>query len=187
MRPGGGKDKGSQFERQTGAALSEWITGGDRKDLFSRNVLSGGRFTNQQKKGEKLGIAGDLMAAHPLAFEFLSNFVVECKHYADLGFRHYLFDRNTGSFLARVVEHTAAQAHATGLTWMVVARQNRLPTVLLMAGPIGEAARQQRHARAALHYHSLHRGAVCMMQFDEFLKLVRPAPFLAAVAEQRNV
>jgi hypothetical protein len=186
MRKGGGKEKGSAFERAIGAALSLWITAGERKDLFSRNVLSGGRFTNALKNDDKLGIPGDLMAAHPLAFDFLAGHVIECKHYKDLNLDAFLFDQQRKSFLIQVFDHTKAQGQAIGGLWpLIIAKQNMRPTILLCESQIGElllAAIPQRTRRApTLWHHKLQRGRLYMFLLDDVLQQVPASRYIASV------
>jgi hypothetical protein len=169
------KNKGASFERLTGSMLSEWITHGERRDLFSRNVLSGGRFTNQAKAGDYKGIPGDLMAASPLAFDFLSKFLVECKHYKDLNLHSYLMDERAKSFLGSVIKQTADQAYSAGLLWMVIAKQNALPTLLFL--PRQAVAIQS----AGCPYHALHNGNVYMYKLERFLIETNPQEYLKSL------
>lgn len=181
MRPGGGKEKGSEFERQTGVKLSLWVSGGARSDLFARNILSGGTFTNKLKKEDReLNMPGDLMAGHPLAFEFLSTFMIECKHYADLNFEAFLFDGGR-SFLGKVMAQSRKQAKHVKLWPLIIARQNRRPTVVICGRTVGEQLMLACGRLKLPQYHSLHRGEYMMTTFDAMLATVNPAAFIAGV------
>jgi hypothetical protein len=179
------KDKGSSFERLTGKMLSQWITGGEREDLFSRNVLSGGRFTNSLRNKTSLGVPGDLMAAHPLAFNFLSHFLVECKHYKDLGIHLYLVDQKEKSFLAQVIKHTAAQAESAGLTWMLIAKQNMIPTLIFLPRAAYEAACIL--LGGSYRMHSLHNGSIGVMRFEDFLVGIDATEYLITLANRQEI
>jgi hypothetical protein len=186
----GAHAKGSAFERATGVLLSKWITKGERVDLFSRNVLSGGRFTNALKRDELEsagGSPGDLMAAHPLAFKFLELFLVECKHYKDLGLHQFLMDTRHSSFLGGVLHNTMGQAERANRHWLIIAKQNRVDTIVFIDPFAGMLARQMARPRGHLHYHLLHNGTVCMMRLETFLQKVEPSAYLSQLAEQRNV
>ena len=189
MRPGGSKEKGSEFERQTGTLLSLWITQGGRADLFARNVLSGGQFTNALKRGStELGTPGDLVANNPLAFAFLSMFFIECKHYKDLGFEALLFDEGK-SFLGQVLAGCRKQAkQAPQLMFpLVIARQNRRPTIMLCDGAVGHAfLRAVPRRRPAPRWHSLHDGSIMMMPFEAALSVVSAEAFINEVAALRG-
>lgn len=188
MRPGGGKDKGSEFERVTATKLSLWLTQGARADLFARNVLSGGMFTRKFDKGSKeLGASGDLMAAHPLAFDFLTCFAVECKHYASLDVSGFVYDTAGTTFLWQTLALAGTQARAQGARPLLVAKQNRKPTLILCDGAVGKLARDLAPTRGALfRYHLLHNERVAVFQFDALVQKINPARFLEAVRELKE-
>lgn len=185
MRPGGGKEKGAAFERKTGVALSGWITNSTRTDLFSRNVLSGGKFTLHAKKGERQGVPGDLMASHPLAYDFLKSFLVECKHKQDLELQAYFFDTKGSTFLARTIQLCRDQAKVAKVDWLLIAKQNLKPTLLLM-----EQALAQRVLAFVgptppyLFHHTVHNVAI--FPFDLFCKVVPYKLFRKCVIGHRS-
>lgn len=91
MRSGGGKAKGSAFEREVCVKLSKWLSGGDQEDIFWRSAMSGGRSTVAFKKGKSHAAqVGDISAVHPLGNQFIKNFAIECKFYKDLNFQGML-------------------------------------------------------------------------------------------------
>lgn len=185
MRPGGGKDKGSAWERECGKQISLWLTRGERPDIMSRNVLSGGSFTNAENAGKLSSrMPGDMMAAHPLAFRFLSRFSVECKHLKDIGMLQYMLDPRQQNPLALIIALARRQAKAIDCEFMVVAKQNRHPPVVLVAGDVGEhmmLCTQKRGVRTMLHpmHHYLHKGDVCALLFSDMLDKIDPDLFLA--------
>jgi hypothetical protein len=96
MRPGGGKAKGAQFEREVCKALSEWITNGKHQDVFWRSAMSGGRATVSHRKGTRLKAQeGDLSAIRREGIPFLNRFVVECKSYRDLSIKSFMQEEVT--------------------------------------------------------------------------------------------
>lgn len=178
MKVGGGKPKGSAFERKTGLALSLWISGGARIDLFSRNVLSGGRFTNASKKdGSTLGIPGDLMAAHPLAFEFLSIFNVECKSYKDIKLDSMIYDWNK-SFLGQVFNFTKKQSLLVGLRPIVIAKSDYREPIVLVDREVGIAAWKVAYPQQAFRYHCLHQHQYYLFPFSDLTSFVKPNSLL---------
>lgn len=179
MRAGGGKDKGSSWEREVGKLLSLWLTRGARPDIFSRNVLSGGSFTNASHKGELSSrMPGDLMAAHPLAFAFMSRYAIECKHLASLGLEQFLFDDKGGSELSKIISFADGQATACALDYMIVAKQNRREPFVITSGSIGrrilEAGQTGGRARIAPPHHYLHRSRIFMMKFGTMCSVIDP-------------
>lgn len=123
MRPGAGKEKGSEFERETGRILSKWITKGERDDLFCRTVLSGGQYTVSGK-----GNPGDLMAQDPLVHKLCSNYMIECKHWANLDM--FSFIRQQGE-LHKALVKLCFQAGSGGKSWLYVVKQNWYPTLVM--------------------------------------------------------
>lgn len=187
-RPGGGKFKGSEFERSVGRTLSMWISDGQRKNLFSRNVLSGGGYTVTQAKGrETPNIPGDLMAASPLAFNFLSIFSIECKHHADIDLDVFLRDRRGTSFLMKTILHTSKQAAEHGLTWLVIAKENRHePIVLMDYQVVGIEAIASATFPDAFHYHVLHNQQYLMTTLNNMMRLVSARRFIRNVSRRHH-
>src|ERR1700686_1673675 len=107
MRSGGGKGKGSSFERKVCKALSLWVSAGKHVDLFWRSAMSGGRATvahrRQIVQSEAAGTtwpsappvrqAGDITAVAPEGHKLTDLFLVECKHYRDLDFDLFIFKK----------------------------------------------------------------------------------------------
>jgi hypothetical protein len=183
MRKGGGQHKGAAFERKVGQQLSLWLTEGARADLFSRNVLSGGRFTLAVKNGVETSTPGDLMAAHPLAFEFLSRFMVECKHYKDLQILQFLLDRRNGtSFLSKVIDKAGREAKHSGLIPMVIAQQNQLTSPLVfLPMSAGVHVLSARQPTGVVVYHKLHRDTVLVLRLDALCMYIRAKDLLTLV------
>ena len=81
MMPGGGKAKGSAFEREVCKKLSLWVSSGYHEDVFWRSAMSGGRATVARGRGKKANSgAGDLALVRPVGAGLINNYVVECKH-----------------------------------------------------------------------------------------------------------
>lgn len=184
MRVGGSSAKGAEFERKVATRLSLWLTEGARADLFTRNVLSGGRFTRMGGEGDA-GLPGDLLASHPLAYEFLTYFVVECKHYQDLGIEAFLFDQKRSSFLWQVFEKTQAQAAQIGAEPFVIALQNRKKPILLCPPPVLVAARSSGTKLSRLRYHLLHEERIGWTGLEEFIDNVRPKRFMGRITQSK--
>ena len=187
MRVGGGKAKGSQWERDCGKAISLWLTHGERPDIMSRNVLSGGSFTNAENAGKVSSrMPGDMMAAHPLAFRFLSHFSIECKHLKSLNLDAYLFDPRMQTPFGHIITLARRQAQSINLQYMVIAKQNNREAVIFMEYSIGFHVlnNPKKTARTRLQpmYHGLHKDTVFMMRFKDFLAWTDPDLFLEALS-----
>lgn len=129
MRKGGGKQKGASFEREVCKELSLWVSRGQRKDIFWRSAMSGGRSTVALKGGDKLTAqAGDVSAIDPMGQEFIETFLVECKAYKDLNLKG-LFKRlgHLHDFWIKLCEDCETYDKLPFL----VARENNFPTLVL--------------------------------------------------------
>ena len=82
MRSGGGKGKGSDFERLIGTQLSKWMSNGEHSDWYWRSASSGSHFTTNAKASTYM--AGDIAPVDPRGAPLLDVFTIECKHYKDL-------------------------------------------------------------------------------------------------------
>lgn len=128
MRKGGGKAKGSQFERDICHALSIWVSTGKHEDVFWRSAMSGGRSTVAHAKGRRLSAqAGDISCVHPAGAQFIKLFLCECKFYSDLNYSGLL--AGTGKLLQFWGE-TVVEAQRYDRLPLLIAKQNRLPTII---------------------------------------------------------
>jgi hypothetical protein len=178
-----GKVKGSAFERKVCQQLSWWLSNGQHSKLFNRNVLSGGRFTRAVAgKEAELGLPGDIAAAHPMAYDFLQLFSVECKHHKSLDVESYLFNPTGSSLIAKALAQAARDARSAGIAPLVVIAANFRPPLLLLEGSIGAIAlRVQRPKRLVCH--RFNNDAVAMVGWDAFLRYVHPQRFIQGVKE----
>ena len=76
MKPGGGKNKGSAFERKICKFLTKWISGQDDEYYFYRSPSSGAIATISLCNDD---ISGDIIAIKPEAMGLTSKFSIECK------------------------------------------------------------------------------------------------------------
>lgn len=124
MRPGGGKAKGSSFERAVCKALSLWVTYNERDDVLWRSALSGGRFTTSRKKKDSglEHVAGDICAVHSDGYAFVDFFYIECKFYKKFDW-HRLLDDHAG-VLAGFWIDTCKKAQDVKKSPLLIFRQN---------------------------------------------------------------
>ena len=134
MRAGGGKGKGGAFERDVCRKLSLWISGGERDDLLWRTAASGGRatFISRKSGGARLAPAqaGDVTAIDLAGFPLASQVVIECKFYRHLQIAEGLV-KGTGH-LVQFWRRICGEASTYGKQPMLVARQNMMPTLLIV-------------------------------------------------------
>lgn len=182
MKPGGaGKRKGSEFERATCKALSLWVSGGTHQDLFWRSAMSGGRSTFGRKSGKDLSRqAGDISSVSPEGHALTNAFYVECKHMRDLETNGF-FVRGTGQ-LARFWLKTVDEALSYDRAPMLIAKQNLLPTLLIVESPqLGYLGLRRTDVHFPIHRPVIPQGkATCSVyQFDEVMSKKFPAALKA--------
>lgn len=134
MRAGGAHAKGAAFERDSCRRLSLWLSEGEHDDLLWRSTMSGGRATVQFKKGRaSRATAGDMSPISSLAERLTDLCLFECKHYRDLQLVGLYMGLKTGINLHWQEAREDAAKHKR---WPVlIAKQNRLPTFMLLTKP----------------------------------------------------
>lgn len=77
--------KGGSFERLVSRALTKWITGSEKPEIFWRSASSGAKATQDAKKGHKSKMGGDIVAIDVKGQWFTDAFSVECKNRKNFG------------------------------------------------------------------------------------------------------
>lgn len=132
MRKGGGKQKGSQFEREVCKRLSFWITHGKREDCFWRSAMSGGRATVH---GTDVRQCGDIASVTPEGHILTNTWYVECKFVRNLRL-HGLFDnRESRDSLLGYWIHASADAVRFEKLPMLIAKENAGPILMCVPYP----------------------------------------------------
>lgn len=135
-RPGAGK--GQAFERQICKALSLWVSGNERDDLFWRSAMSGGRATIGKRAGiNRAAHAGDIVATDPLGHLLTDTWYIECKNYKALDYRAALLT-GKGRFANfwRVADREAAEH---GKLPMLIMHENISPILVAVRAPFQRA------------------------------------------------
>lgn len=131
MKQGGGKQKGSAFERLICKELSSWLTEGKRNDLFWRSAMSGGRATLTLNKDSVSNQAGDLSPIDRLGQAFTDIFYIECKFYKDLHINSLLFGTPAKNSLLDFWTVAAEEAKKYDKIPLVICKQNRREILVL--------------------------------------------------------
>ena len=134
MRPGGGSNKGSGFERDVCRLLSLWVTHGDRNSVFWRSAGSGSMAT-RAKAGHSVREvqSGDIAAVDGDGHFLIKAFYIECKFYKSLDLLLFMFKRR-GTF-ARFWAKTKKLALKEGRLPMLICKQNRSGLMLCVEDP----------------------------------------------------
>ncbi len=130
MKVGGGKGKGSEFERIICKQLSLWITHGAKRDCFWRSAMSGGRATIAHGKGIDLRRqAGDISSVSPEGHALTDLFFVETKFYRSLDLGSFPLGKGA---LAGFWKVAVKEARKYDRSPMVIAKENLRPIVVLV-------------------------------------------------------
>ena len=100
MKKGGGKRKGSSFERVIAKDLSLWITGGGNNGIFWRTHSSGAMGTVGKRRFEY----GDIMAIDDLGKPLTDNYNIECRHGKVLNIKDLIYHPKSSSILQLILE-----------------------------------------------------------------------------------
>jgi hypothetical protein len=130
VRQGGGKAKGSAFERFICKRLSLWVSHGERDDLFWRSAMSGGRATLQLRQDiVNKAQSGDMTAIAPEGYELCEKCLFECKNYRDLQIAQGLI-KDIGYF-ATFWDSTNRAALRFDKVPILIMKQNHFPVLLV--------------------------------------------------------
>lgn len=170
LRSGGGKQKGSGFERTCCEQLSMWLSRGERRDLICRTVGSGGQYTSAAQRGKVAGLAGDLRAQDgEQAFRFFDRTVVECKFWRDLELVKFLLKSGE---LYDAMQKVKKEAEDTKkANWWLLAKQNNRTPLLFTQCDFNLGF---KYPIEKLRYHILFNASVFMFTLEEFLQVVIP-------------
>lgn len=131
MKQGGGKGKGSGFERTVCQDLSRLILPDSDETLFWRSAMSGGRSTVRHKQGKKdASQGGDITCIHEAGRWLTEYFVLECKFYRDLDIESGLL-KGKGKLAQfwKEIETVAKRHHKHPL--LIAKQNNTIPLLIL--------------------------------------------------------
>lgn len=128
--------KGSQFERDICRLLSEWVSRGERDDLFWRTSMSGGRATVRSRKGKEThGQYGDITATHPKGRKLTKLVTIELKcGYTKASLMSLIdHEKNSGSVWWEFIKQSSRAAKKAGTKyWWLIVKQNYCLPMLYM-------------------------------------------------------
>lgn len=159
------KGKGSAFEREICVKLSEWVSGGARRDVFWRTAMSGGRATVFKKKGALLRQSGDITAVAFEGHDLTDKYYFELKHYRDLGLLSFFLRK--GGLLCQFWSKTQEEAKHYNMIPIMIVRQNLMPTLWIMKKK--DCPTHWLSHTAELRIDVRHRGCV-IYRFDDIMR-----------------
>lgn len=177
MRKGGGKEKGSEFERSVCKKLSMWLTAGEHDDVLWRSAMSGGRATVQHKKDKRsYHQVGDICAVGPAGRWITENFLMECKCYKKIDFEALIL-KDVGElkrFLQRMDKDLLIKDNH-GRAPLFIIRQDRTPTIMITDIDGSQRLMSKSEARSVdCLLCTIPRLDLRVYLFEDFLQEVRP-------------
>jgi len=144
MRPGGGKNKGSDFERLICRRLSKWIQGSELPELFWRSASSGAKATMDHRRGKIAKMYGDIIAIDEKSYWFGDLFVIECKFYKEFDFGKML--QKKGKIL-EWWEQVCRDAELAGKFPFLIFKRNQYPIYVMYNLRIEEIINDLNYSR----------------------------------------
>lgn len=172
-------EKGARFERRTCVALSLWVTGNRRDDLFWRSAMSGGRATLASRAGRRSRVAqcGDISAIDAWGEPFIRRFLVECKCLADLKWDAVIYGREGA--LPEVWDKPLREALEHDKTPFCVLKQMRKPEVILSTQETFDAFNASANGRLQLQATFWRDDQfVCVWHFRDLIARCDPSKLL---------
>ena len=157
MRKGGGKGKGSNFEREICSALSLWTTNGASVDVYWRAAMSGGRATVAKGTVRQ---SGDITAVAPEGHILTDQFYLECKAYKLLSFDCFFKGKGQLIDFWKVAEKEAAKYNKIPC---LIFKQNNYPAMFC-------TSRKGVYLLKFNAFLSAHKLDMEMIKFEDLLK-----------------
>ena len=166
MKPGGGKGKGGNFEREQCRVLTEWVTGNRVPEIFWRSAASGAKATQGRKKGEHSHMAGDLVAVDEQGYWFADRFSVEFKFRKSYGELEQIFvGRNP--IVMDWWKQTVRDAEAEDKIPLLVFKENQSPVYLGI--PLPDACGVPCAGISRIDVRWFESRAMCMYNWQDWL------------------
>ncbi len=138
MRSGGGKSKGSAFERLIARELSNWLTQNKDDKQLIRSVLSGG-WERSKTGAEGWRHAGDLAPNGPYGEAFRKVVAIECKHYREVNLWALWHDTDSKAPLWQWWGQAKDDATKGKVLPMLIFKANNSPIMVMLPRGIVDA------------------------------------------------
>ena len=130
MRPGGGKNKGSSFERKICKEMSLWFTENERDDVFFRSASSGAMATQRFKKGKNTaGQQGDITSTDSEGINFINKFSIELKSYKDFSLDFLVYKNK--SLIHDFWKQCKEDAERSGRNPLLIIKKNKRKEIII--------------------------------------------------------
>lgn len=166
MKSGGGKAKGSAFEREVARKLTVWLTGQDKEYFFYRSPSSGAVATINEMNGD---ISGDIIAVKPEARALTSIFSIECKDgYPDAEIMK-IFKNNKNDIIQEFWKQCITDARKANKQGMLIFKKKGFPIIVGIEDgtKISKVMKDKISKNVTISYDILPH--IVFFEFDEFL------------------
>lgn len=179
MVAGGGKRKGSAFEREICRVISLFWSAGAYKDLCWRSASSGvrGTSTKTHSRSKVKGFYGDLVATSPLIEPLFQVFSIECKFYKKIDVTEILRGIKNNKLLEFWIQAKRDAQHS-GRTPVLITKQNFLGTLLIVQ--MADADKLLHTMDKPIKYMTIAQE-LAIFNLDDFLKNVNRDRFIRTV------
>lgn len=126
MKSGGGKAKGSSFERDVCKKLTIWVTGNEKPYIFWRSPSSGAVATVSQSSN----ISGDIIAVKEEGNFFTDIFSIECKDGYPQADTMKIFKHNKNDIIQEFWEQCIKDARTANKQGMLIFRKKGYPILV---------------------------------------------------------
>jgi hypothetical protein len=175
MRPGSGKAKGSQYEREICVKLSLWVSEGTSTELFSRSSGSGSHATYKKKQGKQASQTGDITAVEPLGTPLTTKYFLECKFYRDLHLDSLIYGTPKDSSVLEFWTKTKEDAGFFYKRPIIIMRQNNKKDLMGIDWVTYDQMKTSNYGIKPLSSYP-HR-LLHLFFLEEFFKIVDPTIF----------
>jgi hypothetical protein len=176
LKPGAGKSKGGQYEREICVKLSLWVSEGVSTELFGRSSGSGSHATYKKKQGKQANQTGDITAVDPTGTPLTSKYFVECKFYRDLRLDSLIYGTPKDNSVLDFWGKTKEDAQFFHKRPIIIMRQNNKKDLI---GTDWVTYDQMKYCNYAIRPLSSYPHRLLHLFFlDEFLKIVDPIVFV---------
>jgi hypothetical protein len=179
MRAGGGKHKGSAFEREIARTLSLWWTKGERDDIFARTMSSGAWGTGRAKLGRRTANQyGDLQAIDPIGQPLIDICCFELK----IGYGNWSFldmlDRpaKTNTTIQEFLSQAMKSGELARRHPVVIAKRDRRVPIIIMPKKLSVFLSAASPSNLLIFY-TKDVGVWYVWRLSQFLRLVPPEMF----------
>ncbi|MEA3280600.1 MAG: hypothetical protein U9Q38_08395 [Thermodesulfobacteriota bacterium] len=171
MKQGGGKRKGSGFERDVAKILTKWLTGKERPYAFYRQPASGGIFTIFEECGD---MSGDIRAMLPVAIPIMRRFSIECKNgYPHANFHQHL-KKSKGFQIEKFWEQCTTDATNSSKYPMLIFKKQGLNIILGIDCKLRIMLKEQVKLPKSITLSFNNLTSVTFYDMIEFLDVVTP-------------